>query len=108
MHQQNIFSEIPEPLPQEIFEEIVTTKTVRIERIVSKGHSSAKDFWYDQEQAEWVMLLKGRARLKFQGSGHIIEMGPGDYLDIPPHCRHRVEWTDPEEETIWLAVHYTL
>jgi cupin 2 domain-containing protein len=108
MRRRNIYSEIPEQLPEEVFEDIVRTKTVSIERIVSKGHSSSDDFWYDQKAGEWVIVLKGRARLRFEMPESTIEMGPGDYLDIPPHCRHRVEWTDPEEETVWLAVYYSL
>ena len=102
----NIFSEIPKLISNEIFQEIIKTKAVKIERIISKGHSSPKNFWYEQEQNEWVMVLKGRARLRFQGTEGIIEMRPGDYLKIPAYCKHRVEWTDPHQETIWLAVFY--
>lgn len=103
---ENIFSEIPKHLPDEIFQEIIKTKSVKIERIISKGHSSPKDFWYEQGQNEWVMVLKGLARLRFHGTEEIIEMRPGDYLKIPAYRKHRVEWTDPDQETIWLAVFY--
>jgi cupin 2 domain-containing protein len=77
---------------------------VLIERIVSHGHRSLEGFWYDQKRCEWVVLLKGAARLQFED--HTVEMRPGDALNIPAHVRHRVEWTSPDEPTIWLAVHY--
>jgi cupin 2 domain-containing protein len=102
----NIFSNLPRPIPDEIFEEIISSKTCKIERIISKGQASPEGFWYDQEQNEWVVVLKGQAALKFQDNEKVIEMGPGDYVNIPAHCKHRVEWTDPHTETIWLAIHY--
>lgn len=77
---------------------------VRIEQIVSQGHSSPEGFWYDQEQSEWVAVLTGAARLKFED--RTVEMNPGDFVNIPAHTRHRVEWTTPHEPTVWLAVHY--
>jgi cupin 2 domain-containing protein len=106
MNSGNIYSNIPSGLPDEIFENFIQTSACKIERIISKGHSSPKSHWYDSEKNEWVIVLKGRASLQFKQSGHIVEMGPGDYIDIPAHCEHRVEWTDSEEVTIWLAVHY--
>jgi len=27
-------------------------------------------------------------------------------VDLPAKCRHRVDWTDPDEPTVWLAVFY--
>jgi cupin 2 domain-containing protein len=102
----NIFSDIPATLSGEIIEKIVTTDTLKVERIISKGHVSPKDFWYDQANAEWVIVLQGHAKLRFKENDEVIELFPGDYLDIPPHVHHRVEWTDPDQETIWLAVHY--
>jgi len=102
----NIFSNIPSNISQEIFETIITTDELRIERIISKGHVSPKDFWYDQSNSEWVMVLQGRAKLRFRENDEIIELYPGDHLNIPPHVKHRVEWADPDQETIWLAVHY--
>ena len=77
---------------------------IRIERIVSLGHASPEGFWYDQEEGEWVLLLKGAARLRFEG-GEPIELQPGSFVNIPAHRRHRVEWTDPGGPTVWLAVH---
>jgi cupin 2 domain-containing protein len=103
---RNIYSSIPADIPQELFQDIFVTDRFKIERIVSKGHASPEGFWYDQDQNEWVMLLKGRAGLVFEGSDNIVELKPGDYLDIPAHRKHRVEWTDPDNETVWIAVMY--
>jgi cupin 2 domain-containing protein len=102
----NLFADIPEHLPQEQVTSLVTTPGVRIERIVSRGHASPPDFWYDQPQAEWVIVLKGSAEIMFDGESKPRTLRGGDYLHIPAHARHRVEWTDATEPTIWLAVHY--
>ena len=80
----NIFSNIPSTIAEEIFEAIVTTGELNIERIISKGHVSPKDFWYDQPSSEWVMVLQGRAKLRFCENDDVIELNPGDHLDIPP------------------------
>jgi cupin 2 domain-containing protein len=101
----SIFADIPEQLPEELCQTLLTTPCFRIERIVSQGHCSDNDFWYDQTQDEWVMLLKGQARLRFF-DGSTSELSAGDYLLIPAHCKHCVEWTTPAAETIWLAVHF--
>lgn len=103
---KNLFSNIPQKISDEIFDAIIQTKNIIIERIISKGHASPKDFWYDQEKNEWVIVLKGHARLRFEEEDEIVEMKPGDYINILAHCKHRVEWTDPDEETIWLAAYY--
>jgi cupin 2 domain-containing protein len=103
---KNIFKDIPVNMTEELVEIISETDNIRIERIVSRAHSSPNDFWYDQEKNEYVIILKGRAGLAFEDRDDVIVMGPGDYLDIPAHARHRVEWTDPEEDTIWLAIYY--
>jgi cupin 2 domain-containing protein len=102
----NLFREIPNEFPEELFDNVMETESLRIERIVSAGHASPKDCWYDQEQDEWVMVLKGSAGLRFEGWGEVVVMRPGDWVNIPAHKKHRVEWTDPEERTIWLAIHY--
>ena len=101
---QNIYSSIPADIPQEIFQDILTTDSFKVERIVSKGHASPEGFWYDQDQSEWVILLTSRAGLLFEGNDNIIELKPGDYINIPAHFKHRVEWTDPDIETVWLAI----
>jgi cupin 2 domain-containing protein len=78
---------------------------VKVERIVSRGHTTAPDTWYDQESHEWVLVLRGRAIVQFENEDP-IPLGPGDHLNIPAHRRHRVTWTDPDQATVWLAVHY--
>ncbi len=102
----NIFSHIPSSFFGEIIETIAATDALKIERIISKGHASPKDFWYDQSNGEWVIVLQGHAKLRFRENDEVVELLPGDHLNIPPHVQHRVEWTDPDQETIWLAVHY--
>jgi cupin 2 domain-containing protein len=106
MIKNNIFGDIPAELPDELLEEILTGNTFRMERIVSRGHSSPTGFWYDQEENEWVILLQGSANLHFAGKEELVVLKPGDYIRIPRHCRHRVEWTDPACETVWLAVYH--
>jgi len=106
MMPKNMLQNIPGALPEELVEVLQTGDGVKIERIVSRGHASPKGFWYDQESHEWVLLLKGGATLLFEGKQNPIVLGPGDYLNIPAHTRHRVEWTDPKQETVWLAIHY--
>ena len=97
---------VPAKLPQELIETLAGTGEVRIERIVSRGHTSPPDFWYDQPEHEFVVLIKGEAHLEFDDDGQAVVLVAGDWLVIPAHKRHRVAWTDPGQETIWLAVHY--
>jgi cupin 2 domain-containing protein len=101
----NMFSDIPEGLRQEAFQDIVKRANVRIERIVSQGHHSPEGFWYDQDWDEWVLVLSGRAGLRIEGRPDSIELGPGDHLFIASHTRHQVAWTASGEKTVWLAVH---
>ena len=101
----NIFAQIPEQLPEELFECIIKQDNIVIERIVSNGHISPVGQWYDQARDEWVILLQGKATLLFEKDQNLISLAPGDYLLIPAHTRHRVEWTLPDFNTIWLAVH---
>lgn len=103
---KNLFSDIPDDLPDELLEVLLDADSVRMERIVSQGHASPEGFWYDQDQHEWVVVLRGAARLRFDGEEKALEMAPGDFVNIPAHTRHRVEWTTPDEPTVWLAVHY--
>ncbi len=100
----NLFTDLPANLPDELLTTLLEATNVRIERIVSHGHVSPEGFWYDQNDNEWVIVLKGAARLRFEDS--ILEMKPGDFVNIPAHKKHRVEWTTPDEPTIWLAVFY--
>jgi cupin 2 domain-containing protein len=105
MKPDNLFADIPDGLPEESFRDILNRGFVRIERIVSQGHRSPEGFWYDQDWDEWVLVVGGRACLEMEGRPEPVELGPGDHLVIPSHTRHRVAWTDPRENTIWLAVH---
>nr|WP_154661187.1 cupin [Microvirga lotononidis] len=102
----NIFEHIRRDAVDEECTELVAAEGVRIERIVSTGQASPPGFWYDQEWPEWVLLLSGSAGLLFEGEPAPRELKRGDYLLIPARKRHRVEWTDATELTIWLAVHY--
>jgi cupin 2 domain-containing protein len=76
----------------------------RVVRIASRGQADPPEQWYDQAEAEFVLLLAGAARLGF-ADGTERALAPGDWAVIPAHCRHRVAWTDPAVETLWLAVH---
>lgn len=104
----NIFKDVPLDLPDELIEKIAgdEKKDITIERIISRGHASPPDFWYYQDRNEFVIVLKGKAGILFKDSDKIIEMSPGDYIEISAHALHRVEWTSSEEDTVWLAVHY--
>ncbi len=102
----NLFSNLPAEISSELIDSLVEKPGIRIERIVSQGQVTAAGEWYDQEEDEWVIVLRGKARLHLEGDDQMQEMGPGDYLNIPAHQRHRVEWTDTDEPTIWLAVFY--
>ena len=103
---KNIFSGIQKQAPDEILETVLLTHQFKIERIISRGHATAEGEWYDQDKNEWVLVIKGNAGLLFEGDNEAVIMKTGDYINIPAHQKHRVEWTDPKEETIWLAIHY--
>ena len=102
----NLFSEIPQDIPEEIFQTLIQSEHIKIERIVSHGQSSAQNFWYDQQQNEWVLLLQGHACIAFE-NGESVALNAGDYLNIPAHVKHRVEYTHEEQITIWLVVFYS-
>jgi cupin 2 domain-containing protein len=100
----NLLRNLPEACGDEALETLLETADLRIERIVSHGHASPEGFWYDQDESEWIVLLSGAAKLEFED--RTLPLGPGDSLNIPAHVRHRVEWTSPDEPTVWLAVFY--
>jgi cupin 2 domain-containing protein len=102
----NLFTGIPADLPQELVQTLATSGQVRIERIVSRGHASPSGFWYDQDEHEWVVLLKGSAGLRFERDDRLVELAEGDFINIPARERHRVEWTAADTECVWLAVFY--
>ncbi len=104
---QNLFADVAGTLPEERFDELIRGGRFRLERIISTGQVTPDGQWYDQDRDEWVLVLRGSARLQFDGAAEPVGLQPGDYVRIAAHCRHRVEWTDPEEPTVWLAVHFT-
>ncbi|MDO9424496.1 MAG: phosphoribosylaminoimidazole carboxylase [Methylobacter sp.] len=101
----NIFKNIPDQLPEELTECIFKQDNISIERIVSKGHITPKGQWYDQDGDEWVMLIQGQATILYEQDNQSLHLIAGDCLLIPAHTRHRVEWTPPDLNTIWLAAH---
>ena len=103
---KNLLDDLPKAADQESLVDLLKRPGVRIERIVSTGQSSPPGFWYDQAHGEWVAVLAGEARLRFEDEPAARTLRPGDFVDIAPHRRHRVEWTRPGEPTVWLAVHY--
>ena len=106
IEKNNLFESIPREMREEFIEALAGRDGVRVERIVSRGHTSSGGFWYDSEGTEWVIVIRGRARLRFEADDEIVDLGPGDHVTIPPHARHRVESTAPGQDTIWLAVHF--
>ena len=105
MKADNLLAAIPATLPRELETLLADGGECRLKRIVSRGHASGPDDWYDQDDNEWVMVVSGRGCLAFEDGG-TVEMGPGDYLLIPARCRHRVDWTTPDTETVWLALYF--
>lgn len=102
----NLFESLPVSLPNELTTKLAAGENFHVERIVSTGHATPDDKWYDESLAEWVVMLSGSARIRFADEQTEFELRPGDYLNIPPHCRHRVTWTSASEPTVWLAIHY--
>jgi cupin 2 domain-containing protein len=102
----NLFDELSGAAAAEQFVELLARPGLRVERIVSAGQASPPGFWYDQPEGEWLVLLQGSATLAFEGEKAACLLKVGDFVDIAPHRRHRVESTDPSVPTIWLAVHY--
>jgi cupin 2 domain-containing protein len=106
MEIKNLFEDLPKGMVEEISETLVDTRHFRLERIISSGQGTPPGEWYDQDKNEWVILLEGSAGLLFEGETEVCVMHPGDYMHIPARRRHRVEWTDSKQKTIWLALHY--
>lgn len=103
----NLFAGLTEATGgDERFEELLVRGGFRLERIVSNGQASPPGFWYDQDVAEWVLLLSGAAQIQFEDEAEPRSLVPGDWLDIAAHRRHRVNWTDPAQPSVWLAIHY--
>ena len=102
----NIFAGVPAHSGQEQIAILAEAPGVRIERILSTGQASPPGFWYDQDWSEWAILLRGAAGLLIEGEAETRRLGPGDWVELPAHARHRVEWTDPDGPTVWLAFHW--
>jgi cupin 2 domain-containing protein len=105
MKSGNLFSGIPGQLEAELFQPLWRTDAFRLERIISAGQATPAGEWYDQEEDEFVVLLSGAAGLRVEGETAVRELRPGDWVLLPAHARHRVEWTDPGQKTVWLALH---
>ena len=103
----NLFANLPKTLADELVTVLAQNPQVRIERIVSTGQCTKSGFWYDQAEHEWVVVLKGHAKLLFEGQSEPTTMRAGDHVLIPAHRKHRVEWMTPDEPTVWLAGFYS-
>jgi cupin 2 domain-containing protein len=101
----DLFADVPARLEEEERAVLAELPGARIERIVSTGQASPEGFWYDQDWAEFVVVLSGSAGLRIEGEAAARILNPGGWLEIAPHVRHRVDWTDADEPTVWLAVH---
>ncbi len=102
---QNVYTGIPSSLDDELFETLLETKCLKLERIVSQAHASPEGHWYDQSRDEWVVVLAGSAGVMIEGQAMVV-LSAGDYLHLPPHQRHRVAWTQKGVDTVWLALHF--
>lgn len=101
----NLFADLPTaPTTAEIFTTLAGRGNTRIERIISTGQASPAGFWYDQPEDEWVAVLQGEAGLWLAGEPAPRHLRPGDWVYLPARCRHRVEWTQADPPTVWLAV----
>jgi cupin 2 domain-containing protein len=106
MNAGNIFDKLSTHRHEEDISTLVAGEGFRLVRIVSTGQATPKGQWYDQSEAEWVVVLTGQAGLRVEGEQQVRTLGVGDFILIPPHSRHRVEWTDPDQPTVWLALHF--
>ena len=102
----NIYRVPEPPHSEESIESLLEGSRFRVERIVSTGQTTPEGEWYEQDEAEWVVLLTGGARLRFEDPAETLELAPGDCVNIPAQRRHRVEWTERNGPTVWLAIHY--
>lgn len=100
-----LLDDLPSAEAGEVLDTLLARDGVRIERIVSHGQATPDGEWYDQDTDEWVMVLRGAARLRLEDEGAACALGPGEFLFLAAHCRYGVDWTSPNEPTAWLAVH---
>lgn len=101
----NLFDAIEPPFENEIFEDLLISENIRVERILSAGHTSPEGSWYDQSENEWVLVLQGAGVIEYE-NGEKLKLDKGQFVNIPAHTKHRVEWTEPKQTTIWLAIFY--
>jgi cupin 2 domain-containing protein len=106
MKKENLLSGVPLAIDEEVVRELMVSDSVRIEQIISMGQVTPENQWYDQSENEWVLVIKGAGILTFD-NGEELKLSPGDYVNIPAHKKHRVSWTQPDVETIWLAIFYS-
>jgi len=106
MISNNLFSNIPDQIKREIFDPIIENEKFKLERIISQGQCTPEGEWLEQKNNEWVVLLTGKVKLKFEDDKDSYLMESGDYIYIPSGKRHRVEWTVPNTRTVWLALHF--
>ncbi len=102
----NLFDNLPSGGEDEELTTLLEAGASRLVRIVSTGQATPEGVWYDQDDSEWVVVLRGRAGLRIAGEDQVRVLSAGDYVDIPAGLRHRVEWTDADQPTVWLALHY--
>lgn len=102
----NIFANLPRIKKQEVFQVLVKNKKLTLERIISTGQVTKEGQWLKQKHNEWVVLLKGKAILRFWGKKKLLSLKRGDYVFIPKDLKHRVEWTAPDQKSVWLALHF--
>ncbi len=106
MKRGNLLAKLPRGKGREVFERVCWNRRFVLERIVSTGQATPEGVWLRERRNEWVMVLQGRAALRFWGSRRLLRMEAGDYVLIPKNTRHRVEWTSSAGETVWLAAHF--
>lgn len=102
----DLFNRTSDTIGDEFFEKLLLLDGLKIERIVSNGQSTPVNEWYDQDWNEWVLLVSGEALMRLEHEVEVRHLRAGNWLLLPAHCRHRVEWTLPGQETIWLALHW--
>ena len=71
------------------FAALIFTGDLAGERIVSTGHVTPPGEWLDQDTDEWVLVLRGRARLRIEGEADAADLHPGHHviLRAPPPSR---------------------
>ena len=106
MSSDNLFqARCPEP-GAEIKRQLAAGNGWTLMLINSNGFVSPEGEWFDQAESEWVLVLRGSARLRLSSPDRLFDLSAGDHLMIPPHQRHRLDRTDPDPGTLWLALYW--